>query len=83
MKLRAIFAKNLKTMRIQRHLSQEELADLAMLDRAYISKLERAVSSATLDTLEKLSLALDTPPSELVSWGDTQNVAGMQCSHAI
>lgn len=67
MKLRGHLSKNLKRLRKERRLSQEALAHLADLERSYISKLERKLSSATIDTLEKLSQALNIQASELIS----------------
>jgi transcriptional regulator with XRE-family HTH domain len=58
MRLRSIFARNLRLSRLASGLSQEQLADLAGLDRNYIGKLEREESSPTVDTLELLALAL-------------------------
>ena len=55
MTLRQIFATNLRRVRVERELSQEALADLAGVDRTYVSALERQVYSASLDTIEKLA----------------------------
>lgn len=53
-----VFGKTLRTLRTQRHLTQEELAFESGLDRTYISLLELGHSSPTLDTLYALSGAL-------------------------
>jgi transcriptional regulator with XRE-family HTH domain len=53
MTLRQIFADNLLRARQEKDLSQEALADLAGIDRTYVSALERQVYSASLDTIEK------------------------------
>lgn len=66
MSLRRIFAQNLKRMRTEKEFSQEALADHAGLDRTYISALERERYSATLDTIEKLSVVLGVEPQELL-----------------
>ncbi|MBW8298311.1 helix-turn-helix domain-containing protein [Ciceribacter selenitireducens] len=58
MKLTAIFARNLRLCRQQCGLSQERLAVFAGLDRSYIGKLERELSSPTLDAVEALSSAM-------------------------
>ena len=58
MQLRQILAKNLRHWRTLRGLSQEALADLAGIDRTYVSALEREVYSASLDMIEKLAEAL-------------------------
>lgn len=53
-----MFARNLRLLRQATGLSQEQLADLAGLDRNYVGKLEREENSPTVDTLEVLALAL-------------------------
>lgn len=63
---RFIVATNLRSMRQDRGLSQEALADLAGLHRTYVSSVERCERNATLDTLDKLSAALGISPSELL-----------------
>jgi transcriptional regulator with XRE-family HTH domain len=53
-----VVARNLRLFRQASGLSQEQLADLAGLDRNYVGKLEREENSPTVDTLELLALAL-------------------------
>ncbi len=66
MKLRDVFAENLKRARRSKGLSQEELAHRADLDRTYISSLERSVYAASLDVVERLALELASDPSDLL-----------------
>jgi transcriptional regulator with XRE-family HTH domain len=66
MKLREVLATNLKHFRLAAGLSQEELAHRAHLDRTYVSSLERARYSASIDKIESLSLALGIEASELL-----------------
>jgi transcriptional regulator with XRE-family HTH domain len=54
MQARALFAWNLRRLRLAHGLSQEKLAADAGIDRAYISELERKRGNATLDLLDKL-----------------------------
>jgi transcriptional regulator with XRE-family HTH domain len=65
MSLRRIVARNLKRLRKERELSQEELADLAGLNRNYIGMIERQENAATVDTLEELAKALEVEPARL------------------
>ncbi len=58
MRLRSVVSRNLRLLRNSARLSQEELADLAGLDRNYVGKLERELSSPTVDTLESIAAAL-------------------------
>ncbi len=60
------FASNLRRIREHKGLSQEELAHRAGLDRTYVSGCERGVRNATLKSIEKLALALEISPNELI-----------------
>ncbi|MER8386582.1 MULTISPECIES: helix-turn-helix transcriptional regulator [unclassified Mesorhizobium] len=66
MRLRSVFARNLRLLRQGTGLSQEQLADLAGLDRNYVGKLEREENSPTVDTLEVLALALQVDVEQLI-----------------
>lgn len=61
------FAKVLRSTRITKKMSQEELAFRSDLDRTYISMLERAIHQPTLTTLFALSKALNIMPSDMIS----------------
>jgi len=64
MKLREIVASNMRRLRREKGLSQEELADRAGLNRNYPGLLEREQYAATVDVLEKLATALEVDPAE-------------------
>ena len=66
MRLRSVVARNLRLLRQASDLTQEQLADLAGLDRNYIGKLEREENSPTVDTLEALALALQVDVEWLI-----------------
>lgn len=66
MRLRSVVARNLRLLRQGSGLSQEQLADLAGLDRNYVGKLEREENSPTVDTLEALALALQVDVESLI-----------------
>ena len=61
MKARAIFAANLRRIRVERDISQERLAADAGIDRAYISELERQKGNASLDLIDRLAAELRVP----------------------
>lgn len=67
MKLRQTFAENLARTRREKKLSQEALAHEAGVDRSYVSLLERAKFSATLDMVEDLAKALGVDTSVLLT----------------
>ena len=64
MKLRGLVARNLRRMRRERGLSQEELADRAEINRNYVGMLEREENAATVDMLEQLATVLDVDPAQ-------------------
>lgn len=53
-----VVGKMIKTARIERHLTQEELGKLIGVRKAQISKLESSANSATIDTVMKVFKAL-------------------------
>lgn len=60
------FGERVREIRLLRGLSQEELAFEAGMHRTAISFIERAERSPTLETIEKLALALEVQPAELM-----------------
>lgn len=66
MSLNDSFASVLKKLRIQKGLSQEELAFKANLHRTYISQLERGLKSPTLNTISILADVLDVSLAQFV-----------------
>ncbi|MBO9136729.1 helix-turn-helix transcriptional regulator (plasmid) [Rhizobium sp. B230/85] len=66
MNIREIFALNLRTLRNDRGLSQEELAHRANVHRTYVSSLERCVYSPTIDMVDGLARILEVEAFELL-----------------
>lgn len=66
MDIRVTFAENLKRCRKAAGLSQEELAHIADIERAYVSLLERRQNSPTIDMVAKLAKAIGVAPYELL-----------------
>jgi transcriptional regulator with XRE-family HTH domain len=64
MDLRQVFATNLRRIRHQRKLSQEALAHDAGVDRAYMSRVERAVTYVGLEIIGRLADVLEVDPVE-------------------
>ena len=67
MKIDKIFGKVLKESRSKHNISQYDLANLAELDRTYISLLERGLRQPTISTLFKLAKALNIKPSSIIT----------------
>jgi transcriptional regulator with XRE-family HTH domain len=64
MDLRQLFATNLRRIRHDRKLSQEDLAHDSEVDRTYLSRIERAVTYVGLEIIEKLATILGMDPAE-------------------
>ena len=60
-------ASTIRDLRTAKNLSQEELAIRAELDRTYISGVERGVRNITLESLEKITDALEIDVSEFLN----------------
>ena len=62
-----LLSKNIKKIRKEKNLTQEELAELADLSISYVKQIEscKGFKNLTLTTILKLSKALDTPINTL------------------
>lgn len=67
MDLREVVARNLRLLRHEKHLTQEELADRSGLSARYIGSVERAQMSPSVTVLGRIADALEVDPAELVS----------------
>lgn len=67
MTIRRILAQNLRRVRQERSLTQEELADLAGINRNYVGMIEREENAATVDVLEALAKALSIEAADLLA----------------
>ena len=65
--IQTTFGKILRKYRLQQQLSQEKLAELADLDRTYISQIERGLKSPSFKALIALARALQVQAHVLVS----------------
>ena len=66
MEIREILAFNLKRLRAERGLSQEELAHRSGIDRTYVSSLERSLYAAGIDLVDRLAKELGVEAAELL-----------------
>ena len=64
--LRQALARNLRDLRGERGLSQEELADRAGLHRTFVGAVERCERNISVDNIGKLADALGVPASVLL-----------------
>ncbi|WP_394217566.1 helix-turn-helix domain-containing protein [Halobacillus trueperi] len=63
--VKQIFGQRLKEIRLDKELSQEELAFRSDFDRTYISAIERGLKNPSLITIERLAEALDVDTDSL------------------
>ncbi|AKB10962.1 Dam family site-specific DNA-(adenine-N6)-methyltransferase [Mycoplasmopsis synoviae] len=64
--LKEIFGKKIKQLRIQKGMSQDKLSILSGIDRPQISKIEQGKINVTLETIERISIALGVKSSKLL-----------------
>ncbi|MFJ6327641.1 helix-turn-helix domain-containing protein [Brucella anthropi] len=66
MDLKEVMARNLRRIRHDENLTQEELADRAGLSMRYIGAIERGDVSASVTVLGQIAEALGIEPGELL-----------------
>jgi transcriptional regulator with XRE-family HTH domain len=54
-----------RSARLERGISQEELADLASIDRSYVSSIERGEQNVAIINLSRIASALGIAVAEL------------------
>lgn len=64
--LLAAIAEVMKEKRLQLGLSQEQIAACSRLHRTYISDVERGARNISVASLERLAIAIEMPPSEIL-----------------
>lgn len=55
-----------RALRLERHLTQERLAELSGLHYTYVSRIESGTGNVSITKLIALSRALGTSPSDLL-----------------
>jgi transcriptional regulator with XRE-family HTH domain len=66
MDLREVFATNLRRLRHEKGMSQDDLAYEAEVSRSYLSQLEKGAYYASLKIVGRLAKALGVEPAELL-----------------
>ena len=61
-----ILGANVRALRIERNLTQEQLADLCDLHRTYVGAIERGNRNVSLKNIVIIAQALNVEPSELL-----------------
>ncbi len=65
-KLRQVLARNIRQLRTNLGVSQEELAHRAKVHRTYMGAIERAEQNISIDNIEKIAKALEVKPHQLL-----------------
>ena len=66
LKLQQAFGEVIEKLRLERNLSQADLAELGDFNRTYISDLERGLKQPSLSTIVRLSNAFKMKTSDLI-----------------
>lgn len=66
---RRVFGERIRTLRQDRGLSQERLAEMAGVHRTYLSSVERGERNVSLDNIYAIAAALSVPPADLFESG--------------
>ena len=64
----------IRKLRMDKSISQENLALQADIDRTYISDIEKGERNISIETLEKLAYTLEISPSELLKLVENYDV---------
>ena len=67
MDLKDVLAKNLRGLRHERKLTQEDVAEITGISARYIGSIERARVSPSVTVLGKLANALEVDPCALIT----------------
>jgi transcriptional regulator with XRE-family HTH domain len=75
-----IVAQNVRFLRLERHLSQEKLAERSGLHRTYVGSIERSERNISLENIDRLAAALGVASVDLLS----EKIAGQTLDdHAV
>jgi transcriptional regulator with XRE-family HTH domain len=61
------FGKRVRELRLEKGMTQEQLAEAAGLHPTFISNVERGYRVASIATLLRLASGLDRPPAALIA----------------
>lgn len=67
MESQPLLGEHIRKLRLQKGLSQEALAEVADIHRNFLGEIERGKKGITLETLFRLSRALDVTPQSIIT----------------
>ncbi len=65
--------RNVKKLRLKKGLSQEALAEKAGISLRTLQRIEKGETTPRGDTLQRLAMALETSPDELIDWQEQED----------
>lgn len=71
--LRVRFGRRLRELRIERGMTQEDLARVTGFSTAFISQMERGINAPSFESLEVLATALDVDVKEFFDFRDVKS----------
>ena len=75
-RLQGIIAANVRTLRMRKGISQEELAEISGYHRTYVGMIERGERNISIATLEALAGSLGVEPQRLLEPGGSEQGPG-------
>ena len=80
--IKKIFGKNLRKYRVEKHISQEKLAEMAGLGPKSLSPVENGHKFINVNKIEKICEVLDIEPYQLFINNDEKIISiNIQCSN--
>lgn len=71
-----MLGQRIRNFRVQQHLSQEKLSELAGVHPTYIGQIERGEKNITVESLVKIASALHVPISKIFEKFDLDKPSG-------
>ncbi len=62
------FGESVRELRKSAGYTQEELADVAELDRSYVGSVERGERNLSIENVCRLAIAIGVSPADFFSW---------------
>lgn len=70
MRMIKVFGKNIKNLRLEKQLTQEQVGEMASINSKYLGEVERGEKNPTALVIYKLSRALKVSVAEILSDGN-------------
>ncbi|EDK34018.1 helix-turn-helix domain-containing protein [Clostridium kluyveri] len=74
--------KNIRNIRIQKNITQEELAEITGIEQSIISRYENGIIIPPIPKLEAISKALEVPISKLLELEETEIKKGSSIANS-